>query len=82
MERVISMTQKAYSLNERMDEANKNLLSLINSINDGMMVYDQESGRISVFNNQLRKLSGITEECDRQKVLQSFQQPADDRISV
>lgn len=72
MERVISMTQKAYSLNERMDEANKNLLSLINSINDGMMVYDQESGRISVFNNQLRKLSGITEDVIGKKFYKVF----------
>ena len=44
--------------------SNKNLLSLINSINDGMMVYDQESGRISVFNNQLRNFR-ITEDGEK-----------------
>lgn len=70
MERVISMTQKAYSLNERMNETNKNLLSLINSVNDGMMVYSKESGRISVFNDRLHELSGIKEDVIGKKVSQ------------
>ena len=75
LERVISMTQKSYRLTQRMDEANKNLLSLINSVDDGMMVYDRESGRIYVFNNHLRKLSGISEEAVGRRFSQVISNP-------
>ena len=62
MEQVITMSQHAYDSTNRLDAANRNLLALINAMDDGMMVYDRNEEKIEFWNNHLRILSGIVED--------------------
>ncbi|MBQ8563188.1 MAG: sigma 54-interacting transcriptional regulator [Firmicutes bacterium] len=75
LEQIISMTQRAYDSAVRVDEANRNLVSVIDSVDDGMMVYDRHTERIAVFNNHLRKLSGIVEEVAGKKISAAIKEP-------
>ncbi len=61
VKQIVSMAQRLYASTGRVDEANRNMESLIDSIDDGLLVYDRNSERIAVFNTQLQKLSGITD---------------------
>ena len=62
LEQVISMSQRAYDSTTRLDDANRNLMALINTMDDGMMVYDRRHERIEFWNNHLRMISGIVED--------------------
>ena len=46
----------------RGDEANHNLVSVLDSIDDGMMMYDRGTGQVVMSNNNLRRLLGIKED--------------------
>lgn len=88
VEQIVSMAQRLYTSTGQVDEVNRNLLSVINSVDDGMMVYDRNTERISVFNNHLRHLSGIGEDVVGKrissvikdaKILHLLQTPAEDQ---
>lgn len=88
VEQIVSMAQRLYTSTGQVDEINRSLLSVINSVDDGMMVYDRNTERISVFNNHLRHLSGIEEDVVGKrisavfkdaKILHLLQTPADEQ---
>lgn len=62
LEQVISMSQRAYDTSMRLDHTNQNLLELIDSIDDGMMVYNRRNQVVELCNAHLRKLSGLRED--------------------
>ncbi len=68
LEQVISMSQRAYDSTMRLNDANRNLLALINTMDDGMMIYNRRQKRIEFWNNHLRMLSGILEEVAGRKL--------------
>lgn len=75
MERLISMTQRVYESREQVDFINRNLGTIIDSIDDGMLVFDRSNERISVFNNQLKKLSGISGNVIGKTLMQAVGEP-------
>ena len=68
MERVILMTQRAYDASARMDETTRNLLALFDSLDDGVMVYDRAKQVIVLCNTHLRKMAGIRESMDGERL--------------
>ena len=59
---IISATQQVYESTMRVDEANHNLVSVLDSIDDGMMMYDRRTGLVVMSNKNLRRLLGIKED--------------------
>ncbi|MBR5488258.1 MAG: sigma 54-interacting transcriptional regulator [Firmicutes bacterium] len=75
LERIIATTQRMYRSAGLVDEANRNLLSLIDSIDDGMMVYGRNTERIIMLNSHLRKLLGIAEDVAGRKIASVIKEP-------